>query len=28
LHRQQLEKDKQNVVFAPPAKISADAHVT
>jgi len=26
LHCQQTEKDKQNVDFAPPAKISADAH--
>jgi len=26
LHRQQPEKDKQNVDFAPPGKISADAH--
>ena len=25
LHRQQPEKDKQNVDFAPPGKISADA---
>jgi len=28
LHRQQPEKDKQNVDFAPPGKISADAHGT
>jgi len=27
LHRQQPEKDKQKVDFAPPGKISADAHV-
>jgi len=27
LHRQQTEKDKQNVDFDPPGKISADAHV-
>jgi len=26
LHRQQPEKDKQNVDFGPPGKISADAH--
>jgi len=26
LHRQQTEKDKQNVDFGPPEKISADAH--
>jgi len=26
LHRQQPEKDNQNVDFAPPGKISADAH--
>jgi len=26
LHRKQLENDKQNVDFAPPGKISADAH--
>jgi len=26
LHRQQTEKDKQNVDFAPPGKVSADAH--
>jgi len=27
LHRQQPEKDKQNVEFSPPGNISADAHV-
>ena len=27
LHRQQPEKGKQNVKFAPPGKISTDAHV-
>jgi len=26
LHRQQTEKDKKNVNFAPPGKISVDAH--
>jgi len=26
LHRQQSEKDKQNVDFVPPGKFSADAH--
>jgi len=26
LHRQQPQKDKQNVGFAPPGKISANAH--
>jgi len=26
LHRQQPEKDEQNVDFSPPGRISADAH--